>query len=240
VVVLAALALPLLACRQDMHDQPRYEPFEASTFFGDGMASRQPPAGTVARGHLAADALLHTGKNPDGTLSAQLPAPADAGVLRRGQQRFDIFCSPCHGRLGDGQGMAARRGFKQPPSLHLARLREQPVGYYSDVMTRGFGVMPSYAAALPVEDRWAIAAYLRALQLSQSVPAATLPAADQQALRDLAAGQPAPADAHGATAAPRAAPGEVPPPAVPGAHAPGPALPAASPAVSPTQAPVAP
>jgi mono/diheme cytochrome c family protein len=202
------VALSLLACRQDMHDQPRYEPYERSTFFADGMASRSLPAGVVARGQLNEDTLFHTGKNPDGTLSAHLPAPVDAQVLRRGRERFDIFCSPCHGRLGDGQGMAARRGFKQPPTFHQQRLREQPVGYYFDVITRGFGVMPSYAAAVPASDRWAIAAYIRALQLSQHATAAELSAADQQALRAL---PPTPAGPSEAASAPP--PGAPPAPA---------------------------
>jgi mono/diheme cytochrome c family protein len=192
------LAASLVACRQDMHDQPRYEPYEASTFFADGMASRSLPAGVVPRGHLGDDTLFATGRAADGSLSAHLPAPVDRQVLRRGRQRFDIFCAPCHGRLGDGQGMAARRGFKQPPSLHEARLRGQPVGYYFDVMTRGFGVMPSYSAVVPAGDRWAIAAYIRALQRSQHAEVGSLPAADVEALRALPA-QPA---ASGEPAAP--------------------------------------
>jgi mono/diheme cytochrome c family protein len=213
-----AALLAVVGCRQDMHDQPRYEPYERSAFFADGMASRPLPAGVVARGHLREDTLFYTGKLADGTLTGELPAAVDAGVLRRGQERFDIFCSPCHGRLGDGQGMAARRGFKQPPSLHLQRLRDQPVGYYFDVMSSGFGVMPSYAAVVPAADRWAIAAYIRALQRSQHAEAAHLSADDHQALDALpeaapghlptaqagsppAAGEPAPA-----AAAPGAAP----------------------------------
>jgi mono/diheme cytochrome c family protein len=170
-----------------MHDQPRYEPLEASTFFSDGMASRPLPDGTVARGHLGADVLFQTGKDAAGQPSAVLPVPADAQLLARGRQRFDIFCSPCHGRLGDGKGMAVRRGFKQPPSFHDDRLRDSPVGYYFDVMTHGFGVMPSYAAAVPPADRWAIAAYVRALQLSQRAHLADLGPADRAALEAAAA-----------------------------------------------------
>ena len=178
-------ALVLAGCRQDMHDQPKLEAYEASTFFPDGMASRQPPAGTVARGQLHDDPIFFTGKSGDNVFVAELPVPADRALLVRGRERYDAFCSPCHGRLGDGQGMVARRGFKQPPSLHIDRIREQPVGYYFDVMTRGFGVMPSYAPAVPAEDRWAIAAYLRVLQQSQRTHLAELPEQDRAAVAAL-------------------------------------------------------
>ena len=250
----ACLALALLGCRQDMHDQPKLEPLEASTFFGDGMASRLPPAGTVARGQLREDALFFTGLGPGGTPSAELPMPADRTVLRRGQERFDVFCSPCHGRAGDGAGMVARRGFKTPPSFHDQRLRDATVGYYFDVMTRGFGVMPSYATAVPPADRWAIAAYIRALQLSQRAHLAELPPADQQALRAVPMTAPgAPAPPAGVPAAPAgtapatlapgetapAAPGEggVPAPVAPGAVPPGPSGTPATPAATSTPPP---
>ncbi len=187
-----------LGCRQDMHDQPKYEPLEASAFFADGMASRHLPEGTVARGHLAADTVFHTGKDAAGAAVAELPMPATKQLLQRGHQRYDIFCSPCHGRLGDGQGMVARRGFKQPPSFHEDRLRDSPVGYYVDVMTHGFGVMPSYAVAIPPEDRWAIAAYLRALQLSQRAHLADLTPADRAAVEaGVKPGAAAGTEAHG-------------------------------------------
>jgi len=198
-VALAALAIATLslgACRQDMHDQPRYEPLEASKFFADGMASRQLPEGTVARGHLAADQVFATGKDAAGNPVAALPMPVDRKLLARGRQRFDVFCSPCHGRLGDGMGMVARRGFKQPPSFHDDRLRDAPVGYYVDVMTHGFGVMPSYAAAIPPADRWAIAAYVRALQLSQRAHLADLEPADRAAVEAAAAAAAAPPGPH--------------------------------------------
>src|SRR5690606_13294164 len=135
-------------------------------FFPDGMGSRLPPEGTVARGQLNEDPVFHTGKEGDAFV-AELPVAVDRTLLVRGRERFDAFCSPCHGRLGDGQGMVARRGFKQPPSLHIDRIASQPVGYYFDVMTRGFGVMPAYNHALSPADRWAVAAYLRVLQQSQ-------------------------------------------------------------------------
>jgi mono/diheme cytochrome c family protein len=186
--VAVAIAAPLLGgCRQDMHDQPRYDPLEASTFFADGMASRLPPAGTVPRGHLQEDGELFTGKGVDDAFVADLPVTVDRDLLVRGRQRYDIYCAACHGSLGDGQGMVARRGFKQPPSLHLDRIREQPVGYYFDVMTRGFGVMPAYNASIDAADRWAIAAYVRVLQQAQRSHLAELPEQDREALAELAA-----------------------------------------------------
>jgi mono/diheme cytochrome c family protein len=162
-----------------MHDQTKLEPYESSRFFADGQASRPLPAGTVARGQLREDKLLHTGMTPAGTFTAVLPIPLDARVLRRGRERFDAFCSPCHDRLGTGRGMVVRRGFKAPTSFHDERLRQSPVGYFFDVMTNGFATMPSYASQIAVEDRWAIAAYVRALQLSQNARLAELPEADR-------------------------------------------------------------
>ncbi len=204
VLLATALAMLAVGCRQDMHDQPRYEPLEASKFFPDGMSSRQLPAGTVARGHLAADTLFATGKDATGNPSALLPMPVTRQLLLRGHERFDIYCSPCHGRLGNGQGMVARRGFKHPPSFHEDRLRNSPVGYYFDVITHGFGVMPSYAASVPPADRWAIIAYVRALQLSQRAHLADLAPVDQAAL------PPAPPQT---SAAGRLIPAATPPPA---------------------------
>lgn len=181
-VVLAGLALG--GCRQDMHDQPRYEPLEASAFFDDGMASRDLPEGTVARGHLRIDEVLYTGKSGD-TLVDTLPMEVDRVVLKRGQERYDIFCGPCHGRLGDGQGMVVQRGFKQPASFHQEPLKSQPVGYYYDVITNGFGQMSSYASQVKPRDRWAIVAYIRALQLSQAAPLGELGEIDHRALESL-------------------------------------------------------
>ncbi|HVS01189.1 MAG TPA: cytochrome c [Thermoanaerobaculia bacterium] len=193
--VILALLAPLAACRQDMHDQPRYEPLEASAFFADGMASRQPVAGTVPRGFLREDVRLTTGRDEAGDFVATLPMPLSRPLLERGRERYDVFCSPCHGRLGDGQGMVTRRGFKQPPSLHQERLRQQPAGYFVDVMAVGFGVMPSYASQISPEDRWAIAAYVQVLQLSQNTAAGELSEVDREALErataDVAAVPPA-------------------------------------------------
>ena len=149
-----------------MHDAPRYEPLEASTFFSDGQSSRMPVANTVARGQLREDDLLYTGKI-GGQLANEFPMPVTAEVMARGQERFNVFCSPCHARTGDGNGMIVQRGFRQPPSYYEERLVNAPVGYFFDVMTHGFGAMQDYAAQVPVADRWAIAAYIRALQFSR-------------------------------------------------------------------------
>ena len=178
----AAVALLLLAgCRQDMHDQPKYQPLEESHFFKDGRASRPRIPGTVAHGHLDDDTLLVTGKN--GTAPSEVfPAPVTRATLERGHQRYDIYCSPCHDRAGTGRGMIVMRGYKQPPSFHDERLRSAAPGYFFDVISHGFGVMPSYAAQVPVDDRWAIAAYIRALQLSQHATLVEVPAEGRAAL----------------------------------------------------------
>jgi mono/diheme cytochrome c family protein len=165
-VAVIALAGALAACRQDMHDAPRYEPLEASTFFTDGRSARVLVANTVARGQLKEDEHFYTGKIA-GQLATEFPMPVTAEVMARGQERFNVFCSPCHSRKGDGTGMIVQRGFRQPPSYHEERLLNAPVGYFFDVMTNGFGAMQDYSAQVPVADRWAIAAYIRALQLSR-------------------------------------------------------------------------
>jgi mono/diheme cytochrome c family protein len=172
--LLLGLALLGVGCRQDMHDQPRYKPLAASDFFGDGRSARPRVAGTVARGHLKEDGPLTTGKL-NGVLVTKLPLPVTTEMLQRGRVRFETFCSPCHGRTGRGDGMIVKRGFKQPSSYHIDRLREAPVGYLFDVMTNGFGAMSDYAAQVSVEDRWAVVAYVRTLQLSQHVALADLP-----------------------------------------------------------------
>ena len=217
-----------VSCRQDMQDQPRYEPYESSTFFKDGLSSRTPPEGTVARGYFRAYMQLFTGhkitarggannqtksggaaapttvntnaqsssggeKQGNSNTSAQagggggqplqpstaaqtpagdandaedFPFPVTQEVLERGRERFEIFCAVCHGLTGEGDGMIVRRGFRKPPSYHEDRLRQARVGYFFRVMTEGYGAMPSYRAQVPVQDRWAIDAYIRALQLS--------------------------------------------------------------------------
>jgi mono/diheme cytochrome c family protein len=149
-----------------MYDQPRYEAMEKSDFFADGRTSRPAVAGAVARGDLRDDEKLYTGRE-SGQLVMQPPLEVDLPLLRRGQERFNIFCTPCHGLTGDGDGMIVERGFRRPPTYHSDRLRGVPIGHFFDVMTKGFGVMPQFADQVPAPDRWAIAAYVRALQLSQ-------------------------------------------------------------------------
>lgn len=165
-------------CRQDMHDQPKYEPLEASSFFPDGKSSRMVIDGTVARGSLVDDPVLLTGITEDDRFAPDLPVELTPELLARGRNRYEAFCSACHGRAGNGQGMVVQRGFKHPKSFHEERLRLSDVGYFFNVMTNGFGEMSSYAVQLSAQDRWAVAAYIRALQLSQSAPASELDAED--------------------------------------------------------------
>jgi len=181
-VTFASLALFLTACRQDMHDQPKYVPLRESTFFNDARSARPLVEGTVARGQLHDDELMYTGKL-QGQDATVLPMRVDAQVMARGQERFNVYCSPCHGRTGVGDGMIVRRGYRRPPSLHQDRLRDAPLGHFFDVMTNGFGAMPDYAAQIKVEDRWAIVAYIRALQLSEHATMADVPAADRSRLQ---------------------------------------------------------
>jgi mono/diheme cytochrome c family protein len=181
-VAVLLLAACLAGCRQDMHDQPKYRPLRPSSFFPDGRSSRPFVEDTVARGQLPEDTALATGRR-DGQYLATLPLPETMALLTRGQERFDIYCSPCHDRVGTGRGMIVQRGFQQPPSFHTDRLRDARDGYLFGVVTEGFGAMPSYAEQIPVEDRWAIVSYIRALQLSQNARASELPPADQGKLR---------------------------------------------------------
>ena len=163
----SALFLFQSNCRQDMHDQPKYESLEASGFFDDGSASRRPPEGTVARGQLRNDELLYTGKS-NGKFAGVFPYRITRDILARGRNRYNIFCSPCHDQVGNGRGIIVESGMKQPPSLHIVRLREAEPGHFFDVITNGYGLMYSYASRVPVHDRWAIVAYIRALQLGQN------------------------------------------------------------------------
>jgi mono/diheme cytochrome c family protein len=192
---IVAVALAVAGCRQDMHDAPRYEPLEASTFFANGQASRALVANTVARGLLREDTHLNEGK-VNGQLATTFPMPVTADVMARGQERFNVFCSPCHGKTGSGNGMVVQRGFRAPPSYHEDRLRNAPVGYFFDVMTNGFGAMQDYSSQVPVADRWAIAAYIRALQLSQRATVADVPA-NRRADLDRPATAPAAAEREG-------------------------------------------
>jgi mono/diheme cytochrome c family protein len=159
---------------QKMARQPRYDPLESSDFFADGMASRPRVAGTVARGELSVNPFMETGKI-GGADGDGFPFPVTQQVVDRGQERFTIYCTECHGRLGDGDGMIPSRGYRRPPSFHTEALRTAVTGHFFDVMTNGFGAMPSYAAQVPVRDRWAIIAYIRALQLSQNATIAQVP-----------------------------------------------------------------
>ncbi len=161
-------------CRLDMHLQPYYRPLAQSDFFGDERSARLPVDGTVARGDLHQDTYFYTGKinNVDG---AYMPFLVTKEVLDRGRERFNINCTPCHGRVGDGNGFIPSRGFHQPPSYHIDRLRNAGIGHFFDVMTNGYGVMQDYSAQVAPRDRWCIAAYIRALQLSQNATASDFP-----------------------------------------------------------------
>ncbi len=191
---LALAMVPLAACRNNMHNQNKVRPLRESTFYPDGASARPLPAHTVPTGPVE-DEAFYSGVH-DRQPVAAVPFPVTRDVLLRGEQRFNIFCSPCHGRLGDGNGMIVTRGYKQPTSFHDDRLRNAQVGYFFNVMTQGFGIMPSYASQIPAADRWSIAAYIRVLQLSQNARLADLPPAAQKAVEnDLAqppAAQPAP------------------------------------------------
>jgi cytochrome c553 len=150
-----------------MVDQQHLKPLAEENFFSNGAGSRVPPAHTVARGQLRDDEQFFTGKVGN-DLAATIPMPVTREMLERGRERFDIYCAVCHGRTGDANGMIVQRGFPQPPSLHEQRLRDAPVGYFFDVMTNGYGVMYPYASRVTPADRWAIVAYIRALQLAQN------------------------------------------------------------------------
>ena len=171
---LVGAALLTVGCRQDMQDQPKYKTLGANNFFEDGRDSRPLPVGTVARGTLNEDAAFYQGKL-NGQDIDYFPVPITQAVIERGQARFNIYCSPCHGRLGNGLGMIVRRGMKQPPSYHIDRLRNAPVGHFFDVVTNGYGVMLNYAAQIQPADRWAIISYIRALQYSENANVAELP-----------------------------------------------------------------
>lgn len=164
----AALTLFTAACRQDMHNQPRYKPLAYTQFFGDARSARPTIDDTVARGQLRIDTARYTGKE-NGKDINYFPIQITPADIKRGQERFNIYCSPCHGMTGEGNGMIVRRGLRQPPSYYDDRLRDAPVGHFFDVMTNGYGAMYSYASRVASDDRWRIAAYIRTLQAS--VPA---------------------------------------------------------------------
>lgn len=190
-LTMAAIAFVAgVGCHRDMYDQPRYEAFEESDLFADGRSSRPFVAGTIPYRKVKPNEALQTGRE-DGELVKELPVPLDEALLRRGRQRFDIYCSVCHGRTGEGNGMIVQRGFRTPPTFHNERLRGVPIGHLFDVATNGFGAMPSYALQTSVNDRWAIAAYIRALQFSQFADAEILDANTRQQLGSSSSAPPA-------------------------------------------------
>jgi mono/diheme cytochrome c family protein len=163
-------------CRLDMHVQPRQNPLSRSDFFTDQRSERPPVEGTVARGQLQQDSYFYTGKVGN-SAGDYMPFPVTKADLERGRERYNIYCSPCHSLLGDGNGFIPSRGFaRKPDSYHILRLEKAPLGYFYDVITNGFGIMPDYASQIPPEDRWRIVAYIRALQLSQNATRAEVPA----------------------------------------------------------------
>jgi mono/diheme cytochrome c family protein len=174
-LVWAFAGFAVCGCRLDMQIQPKYPPEWSSQFFSNGSAARVPVAGTVPAVGNPNDELLNTGRI-NGAVADEFPFPITAEDLRRGRERYDIYCSPCHGYAGYGDGMIVQRGFPTPPSYHSDRLRKMPAGHFFDVMTNGFGMMFSYASRVDVDDRWRIVAYIRALQLSQHAPASEMPA----------------------------------------------------------------
>ncbi len=177
-LVLAALAAcaALAGCQQQMANQPRYKPLAKSDYFDDGMSARQPVAGTLPQGRMDLDPLYVP------AASNTFPLPLTPELLERGRERYNIFCTPCHGQLGDGNGFIPTRGFREPPTFHSDRLRNAPLGHFFDVISNGFGAMPDYASQIPPRDRWAIIAYIRALQLSQNVPVAKLSTEEREEL----------------------------------------------------------
>jgi Cytochrome C oxidase, cbb3-type, subunit III len=178
-VLALAVSTALAGCRLDMHIQPKYLPERPTDFFHDGRSERPMVQGTVARGHLRLDELLYTGRE-NGVESNRFPFPITRADLERGREQFNIFCTPCHDYTGNGNGMIVRRGFPHPPSYHIERLRNAPVGHFFDVMTNGFGEMYSYGSRISPEDRWRIAAYIRVLQLSQHASMQDVPANERQ------------------------------------------------------------
>ncbi len=180
-IVLSAGAILQAGCRLDMHLQPKYNPEVPSNFFTDGRSAREPVPGTIARGELHADELLYTGRI-NGNVANVFPFAITPEDLNRGRKRYNIYCSPCHDYAGYGNGMIVQRGFPEPPSYHIDRLRNAPVGHLFDVITSGYGIMYSYAARIPAEDRWRIVAYIRALQLSQHAAVQDVPSEAAQNL----------------------------------------------------------
>jgi mono/diheme cytochrome c family protein len=183
-ILISSFALSLLAltaCRDDMHNQPRYKPLAATDFFSDHRSARPAVEGTIPRGHLRIDEARYTGKISGEDID-QFPIPIARADIERGQERFNIYCTPCHGRLGDGNGMVVLRGYRQAASYYSDKLMKAPVGHFFDVVTNGFGAMPSYSSRITPDDRWRVIAYIRALQLSESAKLSDVPADQRQNL----------------------------------------------------------
>jgi mono/diheme cytochrome c family protein len=183
IIVFIFIALLISGCENNMRNQPRYKPLAASEFFENGQSARPLIAGAIPQNQPLEDEFFSTGKSPDGQTLDAFPFPVTSEVLKRGQERYNIFCSPCHGFDGYGQGMIVERGFSAPPSFHTDRLRSAPAGHFFDVITNGFGQMYSYSYRIPPEDRWAIVAYIRALQYSQNASTQDIPANELQKLQ---------------------------------------------------------
>jgi hypothetical protein len=183
IACLGAIGMLLAGCRLDMHVQPKYLPYEPTTFFDDGRSERPVVPGTVARGHLRLDELLYTGRE-NSAVADKFPFPITRADLERGRERYNIYCTPCHDYNGGGHGMIVQRGFPPPPSFHIDRLRVVPAGHFFDVITHGFGSMYSYATRVEPEDRWRIAAYIRALQLSHHATIQDAPSAMRRKLAE--------------------------------------------------------
>ena len=177
-VSLLVLTLLLGGCRRDMQDQPKYKPLHESNFFADHRSERPMVDDTVPRGYLRTDLALYTGR-VNGVDITYFPFPITRADLTRGQDRFNIYCSPCHSRLGDGNGMIVKRGYRNPPSYYTERLLKAPLGHFFDVITNGFGAMPSYASRVTPDDRWRIIAYIRVLQFSETASVSDVPAEDR-------------------------------------------------------------
>jgi len=180
-VSFGVFAIFLVGCRLDMHLQPKYLPYQATSFFPDGRSERQPVPGTVARGQLRIDELFYTARE-NGAVANRFPFPITRADLERGRERFNVYCTPCHDYTGSGRGMIVQRGFPQPPSYHIQRLRDVPVGHFYEVITNGFGAMYSYASRIEPADRWRIAAYIRVLQFSQSAKIDDVPESERAKL----------------------------------------------------------
>lgn len=181
--LVGGLVVFVSACRQDMHNQPKYVPYRSSEFFKDGLSERQQVVGTVARDELHEDTYFYSGK-VNGKEGDVFPFPITEAIMERGRERFDIYCSPCHSRVGDGNGMIVKRGYRQAINFHDPKVVSETVGHYYDIISHGFGAMPDYAAQIAPPDRWAIAAYIRALQYAQNGTMADVPSGQRNGLKD--------------------------------------------------------